>query len=252
MKASETRQKAREFLKTLSGKYQLFIVSIVLAILTVSVTYRETIFTTSGGTEFSITESVPTIIGILSALFLASASYAVLDVIRHKRDHVEVGDNMRVFSNELFGKYVVTAIVKWVFLFLWSLIGIVGSINLFEGVAATTSNNSNGCIFVTIIGFVLMVAGFALSIIKQYSYSMTTYVLYDAVQNGTYEGPRSVINKSTELMAGNKWRLFCLQFSFIGWYILTALTCGLLYFYTLPYTTTAELFFYEDLIAKTE
>lgn len=27
MKASETRQKAREFLKTLSGKYQLFLVS---------------------------------------------------------------------------------------------------------------------------------------------------------------------------------------------------------------------------------
>lgn len=30
MKASETRRKAREFLKTLSGKYQLFIVPIVL------------------------------------------------------------------------------------------------------------------------------------------------------------------------------------------------------------------------------
>lgn len=47
MKASETRRKAREFLKTLSGKYQLFIVSIVLAILTVSISYRQTIFTTS-------------------------------------------------------------------------------------------------------------------------------------------------------------------------------------------------------------
>ena len=46
MKASETRRKAREFLKTLSGKYQLFIVSIVLAILTVSISYRQTIFTT--------------------------------------------------------------------------------------------------------------------------------------------------------------------------------------------------------------
>lgn len=43
MKASETRRKAREFLKTLSGKYQLFIVSIVLAILTVSISYRQTI-----------------------------------------------------------------------------------------------------------------------------------------------------------------------------------------------------------------
>lgn len=122
MKASETRRKAREFLKTLSGKYQLFIVSIVLAILTVSISYRQTIFTTSHGTEFSITESVPSIIGILSALFLASASYAVLDVIRFKRNHVEVGDNMIVFSNELFGKYVLTAILKWLLLFLWSLI----------------------------------------------------------------------------------------------------------------------------------
>ena len=250
MKASETRQKAREFLKTLSGKYQLFLVSIILAILTISISYTETYHI--NGTTVNATASVPGIVSILSALFLASASYAVLDVIRHKRDHVEVGDNMRVFSNEIFGKYVVTAIVKWVFLFLWSLIGIVGSIIFVAGVTATTSNNSNGGIFVTIIGFVLMVAGFALSIIKQYSYSMTTYVLYDAMQNGTYEGPRSVINKSTELMTGNKWRYFCLQFSFIGWYILTGLTFGLLHFYTLPYTTTATLFFYEDLLDKAE
>ena len=167
MKASETRQKAREFLKTLSGKYQLFLVSIILAILTISISYTETYHI--NGTTVNATASVPGIVSILSALFLASASYAVLDVIRHKRDHVEVGDNMRVFSNEIFGKYVVTAIVKWVFLFLWSLIGIVGSIIFVAGVTATTSNNSNGGIFVTIIGFVLMVAGFALSIIKQYS-----------------------------------------------------------------------------------
>ena len=243
MKASETRQKAREFLKTLSGKYQLFLVSIILAILTISISYTETYHI--NGTTVNATASVPGIVSILSALFLASASYAVLDVIRHKRDYVEVGDNMRVFSNEIFGKYVVTAIVKWVFLFLWSLIGIVGSIIFVAGVTATTSNNSNGGIFVTIIGFVL-------SIIKQYSYSMTTYVLYDAIQNGTYEGPRSVINKSTELMTGNKWRYFCLRFSFIGWYILTGLTFGLLHFYTLPYTTTATLFFYEDLLDKAE
>ena len=113
MKASETRRKAREFLKTLSGKYQLFIVSIVLAILTVSISYRQTIFTTSHGTEFSITESVPSIIGILSALFLASASYAVLDVIRFKRNHVEVGDNMIVFfKRTILGKYVFDSYFK--------------------------------------------------------------------------------------------------------------------------------------------
>lgn len=252
MKASETRQKAREFLKTLSGKYQLFIVSIVLAILTVSVTYRETIFTTSGGTEFSITESVPTIIGILSALFLASASYAVLDVMRHKRDHVEVGDNMIVFSNELFGKYILTAILKWVFIFLWSLIAGVGMFIFILGATYAAVDDSAAGWVIVIIGLITMIAGFVLAIMKNFSYAMTTYILYDDVQNGTYEGPRSVITKSTKLMNGNKWRFFCLQLSFIGWYILTGITCGLLHFYTLPYITTANLFFYEDLLEKAE
>ena len=250
MKASETRRKAREFLKTLSGKYQLFIVPIILAILAVSISYKETY--TYNGTEFSITESVPGIISILLALFLASASYAVLDVMRHKSDHVEVGDNMRVFSNELFGKYVITAIVKWFYIFLWSLLAFVGMILLVAGATTASSKDSNVGLFVALLGFVLMIAGFILSIIKQYSYAMTTFVLYDAVADGTYDGPNSVISKSKELMNGNKWRYFCLQFSFIGWYILTGLTCGLLHFYTLPYTTTATLFFYEDLLDKAE
>lgn len=250
MKASETRRKAREFLKTLSGKYQLFIVPIILAILAVSISYKETY--TYNGTEFSITESVPGIISILLALFLASASYAVLDVMRHKSDHVEVGDNMRVFSNELFGKYVITAIVKWFYIFSWSLLAFVGMILLVAGATAASSKDSNVGLFVALLGFVLMIAGFILSIIKQYSYAMTTFVLYDAVADGTYDGPNSVISKSKELMNGNKWRYFCLQFSFIGWYILTGLTCGLLHFYTLPYTTTATLYFYEDLLDKAE
>nr|WP_205395416.1 DUF975 family protein [Streptococcus lutetiensis] len=250
MKASETRRKAREFLKTLSGKYQLFIVPIILAILAVSISYKETY--TYNGTEISITESIPGIISILLTLFLASASYAVLDVMRHKADHVEVGDNMRVFSNELFGKYVITAIVKWVYIFLWSLLAFVGMILLIAGATAASSNDSNVGLFLALLGFVLMIAGFVLSIIKQYSYAMTTFVLYDAVADGTYDGPNSVISKSKELMNGNKWRYFCLQFSFIGWYILTGLTCGLLHFYTLPYTTTATLYFYEDLLDKAE
>lgn len=252
MKASETRRKAREFLKTLSGKYQLFIVSIVLAILTVSISYRQTIFTTSHGTEFSITESVPSIIGILSALFLASASYAVLDVIRFKRNHVEVGDNMIVFSNELFGKYVLTALLKWLFLFLWSLIAGVGIVIFYIGVFLAGFGDIDAGWIIVMIGLIAMIAGFVLAIMKNYSYCMTTYILYDEVQNGTYEGPRSVIDKSTKLMKGNRWRFFCLQFSFIGWYILTGITCGLLYFYTLPYTTTANLFFYEDLLENAE
>lgn len=41
----------------------------------------------------------------------------------------------------------------------------------------------------------MMIAGAVLTIMKEFSYSMTTYILYDDVQNGTYEGSRSVIEK---------------------------------------------------------
>ena len=32
---------------------------------------------------------------------------------------------------------------------------------------------------------------------------------------------------SKAMMEGNRWRLFCLQFSFIGWMLLSSLTFGL-------------------------
>ncbi|MEI3519908.1 MAG: DUF975 family protein [Anaerosacchariphilus sp.] len=42
------------------------------------------------------------------------------------------------------------------------------------------------------------------------------------------------------MMAGNRWRLFCLQFSFIGWGILCALTLGLGNLALRPYEMAAK------------
>lgn len=51
-------------------------------------------------------------------------------------------------------------------------------------------------------------------------------------------------------MNGNKWRLFCLHFSFIGWMLLGILTFGILYFWIIPYMQTAQAEFYRDIIAE--
>jgi uncharacterized membrane protein len=56
---------------------------------------------------------------------------------------------------------------------------------------------------------------------------------------------------SREMMRGYKWKLFLLDFSFIGWWILTFITSGLGVFLLVPYTQTATAVFYEDLKAKT-
>ena len=53
-------------------------------------------------------------------------------------------------------------------------------------------------------------------IVKNFSYAMTPYVLAENPRMRAKEA----ITKSRWLMDGNKWRLFCLQFSFIGWGLL--------------------------------
>lgn len=53
-------------------------------------------------------------------------------------------------------------------------------------------------------------------IVKSYSYSMTAFILTENPELTAGEA----ITRSRHLMAGNKWRLFCLYFSFIGWELL--------------------------------
>ena len=53
-------------------------------------------------------------------------------------------------------------------------------------------------------------------IIKEFSYAMTPYIMAEHPELTTNEA----ITRSREIMDGNKWRLFCLGFSFIGWDLL--------------------------------
>lgn len=81
-------------------------------------------------------------------------------------------------------------------------------------------------------------------IIKGYSYSMAAYILSEHPEMT----PNEAITKSRELMDGNKWRLFCLQFSFIGWAFLCAFfTCGIGYLWLVPYEEAAIAAFYREI-----
>ena len=55
-------------------------------------------------------------------------------------------------------------------------------------------------------------------IIKTFSYAMTPYILAENPAMTATEA----ITESRRIMDGNKWRLFCLSFSFIGWALLCA------------------------------
>lgn len=96
-------------------------------------------------------------------------------------------------------------------------------------------------------GLVALVAVFS------YRYAMIFYIAADHPEMRAVE----VLRASVTLMKGNKWRLFCLQFSFIGWSMLAAvvgmITCGLgmLAVYPLAaYSATANAIFYDDISGR--
>lgn len=80
-------------------------------------------------------------------------------------------------------------------------------------------------------------------IIKSLAYALVPYILADKTVDLLDEDP---ITRSRKMMYGYKWELFVLHLSFIGWFILGALTLGILtILYVLPYYYQTMAIFYQ-------
>lgn len=107
-----------------------------------------------------------------------------------------------------FGKNLVLGLLMFIFTFLWSLL--------------------------------LIVPG----IIKGISYSMAPYIMLDHPE----VSPRQAMDKSQMMMLGYKAKYFGLQLSFIGWILLSCLTCGVLaVLFVIPYMNCTNANFYNEL-----
>lgn len=80
-------------------------------------------------------------------------------------------------------------------------------------------------------------------IIMSYAYSMAGYIMTENPEISAKEA--MIISK--QMMKGNKWRLFCLQFSFIGWMILGTVTMGIGFLWINPYMNAATTAFYDEI-----
>ena len=123
------------------------------------------------------------------------------------------------------------------------------------GVSSSTSVLGGALVGVSalmIIAFIVILASYIWLFIKSLSYGLGMYI---AIDNPNIQ-PLDCVNKSKELMDGNKGRLFCLYLSFIGW-IALAVVLSLIPFVgwiatiagTLvltPYIGFASIVFYEN------
>ena len=97
--------------------------------------------------------------------------------------------------------------------------------------------------FIILWSLLLVIPG----IIATYRYAMVPYLIAEFPDLSVMDAMR----ESKRLMKGNKWRLFCLGFSFIGWAILASLTFGIGWLWLEPYMQTANAAFYLDVTGRT-
>ncbi len=149
--------------------------------------------------------------GILWGTFLGNpirvGSCAYFMESREMMSSAGIGKLCWAFENGRYKNIVTVMFVRWLHTFLWSLLFIIPGI------------------------------------IKSYEYYMVPYILHDT-PDLHYKDALAI---SKELMQGNKWRLFVLELSFIGWSILGSLCCGVGLFFLTPYIEATIAEFYVEL-----
>lgn len=176
----------------------------------------QTVFSTGGGlnSDIGVFLAGGAIYIILAALVIAAIHLLLGSVVGvgYSRFNLELVDHNHAGFDHLFMYFpywtnaVCTRLLKSVYVFLWSLL--------------------------------LIIPG----IVVSYSYAMSEYILAEHPELTASEA----LAASKAMMDGNKWRLFCLYVSFIGWAILCAFTLGIGNLWLNPYKNAAAAAFYRE------
>lgn len=130
---------------------------------------------------------------------------------------------------------------------------IFGGIGLFYGKSILTNLSS----FVTstevtfsvlaVLGLLLYYFSIIWLIVKSYYYQLSFAIAADNPELSS----KDAVEKSKELMTGNRGKLFILQLSFIGWIFLACFTLGIGFLWIIPYMQFAHFAFYKYLNGNT-
>lgn len=190
------------------------------------------------------------LIGILACLLGADMQGAF--VLRVSLENIQKGKNMRTMQMYLAtlpedtGNLVLTVSMFLGSLFLVILIAqlVIGgaatlgyakyNLNLIDGHKARCNDIVSQfhrlgtafhlyilrALYIFLWSLLLIVPG----IIAAYRYAMAPYILCENPGMGAGEA----VKNSKAMMEGKKWKLFCLEISFFGWYLLVALVCAVM------------------------
>ena len=174
---------------------------------------------------------------ITGAMLLGLSGFFLNLARRRPTDVGQLFDGFKFFGKAL-GTYLLTVL----FIALWSLIAVVPGILAAIMIPAMERASSDSMVLMVPIFAVLFVLAMIPSIRAQFAYSQTFYVLVDDPGCGALEA----IRRSKAMMDGFKWKYFCLGLRFIGWVLLSMLTCGIGLLWVVPYVMASNAHFHDD------
>lgn len=189
--------------------------------------------------------SVSSVIGI--GLFIISGAvelgYAGFQLRLIDREPVRIGMLFDHFNS--IGKGLGMLLLRALYVFLWMLPGLViyAVIGALVGIMAYAGDSEAALAGSLVSLWVAMFAMIIPGIIAAYRYLLTGYIIAENPQIKV----KDALRRSAELMKGNKWRAFCLNLSFIGWFLLGMLTFGIAMLWVSPYVSAAQASFYREL-----
>ena len=150
-------------------------------------------------------------IPFVSLILAGAVAYAAARIyIKIVRGEKKVDLNdMLCGFNEDFTATILLGVMRALFIFLWSLLFIIPGI------------------------------------VKSYAYSMASFIQQDSEDKDW----QSCLDRSIEMTKGYKWKLFVLDLSFIGWYIVGFICFGIGTLWVSVYHAMAKAHFYEELKA---
>ncbi|MDR3156301.1 MAG: DUF975 family protein [Lactobacillales bacterium] len=199
--------------------------------------------------NFNLTQFTSFVIPIIVGFMTIAIIWRLLTVFRNPNETTvsPIGDITKRLNNPDLFTIIMTAVSKYLFILLWAIIPTtVGTVTIFF---STMSKHPS--IGGTFLGTLFILFGIIISYVKTLNYSLAYFLAYDEMKRtGGIPDFTYGISASKELMKGQNGRLFWLYLTFILWYFLNGITCGLSSIYAMPYIELTKIAFYEELLEK--
>lgn len=185
------------------------------------------------------------VVAIVFSIFIsgpAEVSFARLKLSAVVDRSTDSSNAFYAFKNN-YKNMVKTTFLKNLYIFLWSLLPTAAAV--FMLILLILSRNIFAALAIMVFMTIAVIALSIPAVIKRYQYMAVPYIMAE----NPHISARAALKQSSDMMNGFKWQTFVLRLSFLGWYILGALCCGIGALFVSPYYHATETLLYEELKA---